>query len=55
MNIVSPTTLAHQTIKYENTAIHTILPMNVTIKNFRPVIKNQNKVITSTQKVRKKN
>lgn len=35
---VSPTTFAHQTIRYEYPAIHTIDPMNVTAKNFFPEI-----------------
>lgn len=33
---VSPTTFAHQTIRYEYPAIHTIDPINVTAKNFFP-------------------
>ena len=34
---VSPVTVAHHTIKYENAAIQRILPRNVTGKNFRAV------------------
>jgi len=33
--MVSPATVAHQTMRYENAAIHKILPMKVTTKNFR--------------------
>ncbi|KAJ3648609.1 hypothetical protein Zmor_020402 [Zophobas morio] len=33
---VSPTTFAHQTIRYEYAAIQTMLPTNVTGKNFLP-------------------
>lgn len=33
---VSPTILAHQTIRYEYAAIHKILPRNVIGKNFLP-------------------
>lgn len=33
---VSPATFAHQTMKYEKAAIQSILPRNVTTKNFLP-------------------
>lgn len=36
MRAVSPATFAHQTIRYENAAIHTIEPIKVIGKYFLP-------------------
>lgn len=36
--MVSPVTVAHQTIKYEYPAIQMMLPRNVKMKNLRPAV-----------------
>ena len=54
---VSPATLAHQTIRYEYAAIHTIDPINVTGKNLFPrgvrvsgSVNHNGKIIGATNK-----